>query len=824
MRQWPWASQPGMIRTYDNSGNPYKYFKLYSWDNMVGTGQFIDDAAAEEPSTTWSAQPNIYTDLNEPVNGTYPILDPAAEDVVEGFSINTASVPGVSTSSPLPMPVKWLYVLKDGSVSVGVPKGSGTAVTITNASTTNPVIGRVAFWADDETSKVNINTASEGIFWDQPYGNNTNEMGIHNSAPPPFGFAGALPSASEYARVPGHPGTTSLSAVFGFGTNPILPDTNFVTSDPNALTWPLTPDTYTANFAPYYSLTPRYQAGATMGGSQSAPETFTLPGYRLYDSVDELAFDPSRQVITGAANPALYLGGTGADPSGRVALTLLTPKVIQQRSFFLTAHSRAPEETLFGTPRISLWPLQEANQTPSPRTAKDNLLAFCSTINGQPYYFQRAGFYQYQDATGDPVTNSPQTVPSALSATEDFPGAPTSTPKTGVARNENLYAYLQALTGGTVGGLNNIPGFGGNFYAKYPGAADSTGILVSDRDEILTEMFDLIRSGVNTYNTSPNILPHYTFTPFKANMAENPYNGPPDPGETVPINIPSLHTHGLGRSYHFGEVSLVFMAKDIDLNDGQHSNAVVESAGTLDSTTNPTANPHWSPTSPLFPPGAYSPPTPRRMSIGPNLPWANEEDYPPSGHRVFLYYDQTTKTYGTYYMLSNAPTDPPFTAARPFVYTVPPNTNTPLGYHLAKRAHSRSHFLLLGFRCCPSLHSPIPQLFSGPPTGFHKQRKAVRLPPLRASFFPRNMQHCSRQLTPLTPLPSTAVTIADPQTTAVQAFVLLQPHTRRNRHAGCRAEYPGAGIRLGRIIRPASRRFTAVFEVPLRPKRFCLLQ
>jgi hypothetical protein len=176
-----WASQPGMIRSYDTTGNPYKYFKLYSSDDMVGTGAF-DATTTDVPPPNWASQTSVYTDLNEPVITTagtqYPILDPAAVDHVEGFSLNMPA-DFTSGTSLLPMPVKWLYVLKDGTVTIGTPfpvwpiapsirstapNGTGTAVHITNASATNPIIGRVAFWTDDETSKVNINTASEGIF------------------------------------------------------------------------------------------------------------------------------------------------------------------------------------------------------------------------------------------------------------------------------------------------------------------------------------------------------------------------------------------------------------------------------------------------------------------------------------------------------------------------------------------------------------------------------------------------------------------------------------------------------------------------------------
>jgi uncharacterized protein (TIGR02600 family) len=698
-----WASQPGMIRTYDAMGNPYKFFKLYSWDNMVGSGPFDETRMAEIPPNDWSTQTNVFTDLNEPVNATYPILDPGAQNNVEGFSLNLPTG-FTTTTNPLPMPVKWLYVLKNGTLTVGTPTGTGAAVHITNASTTNPIIGRVAFWTDDETSKVNINTASEGIFWDQPYGNDTNEMGVHNaSGAPPFGFAESIPNASEFARIPGHPATTSLSAVFGYGSNPILPDTSFSASDPNGLTWPLTVDTYTSAFGPYYSLTPRYQAGGTMGGAQYAPQTFSLPGYRLYDSVDELAFDPGRMPLT-SDNNALYPAANGASPPGRSTLPALTPSVIQQRRFFLTAHSQAPEETLFGTPRISLWPLQDGTQTLVPRTAKDNLLAFCSTINGQPYYFQRAGFYQYQAESGGPVINSPTTIPSALSATEDFPGAPTSTPQTGVARNENLYAYLQALTGGATGN-SNVPGFGGNFYLKYPGANDSTGTLVSDRDEILTQMFDLIRSGTNTFNTSPNVLPHYVYTPGKANAVDNPYGGPIDPGEAIPISIPSNHTHGLGRTYNFGDVSIVFFAQGMALNNG-------------------VAATKTTPAIPPLPAGTPAPaPNGNLMSIGPELPWAVAIDTndlftappyqksPTIPGPCWLYWDTATGKYGAYVY---EPTGT--TTNSPALVAINPATNKP-------QVDSNNKY--------------VPLVSSG----------------------------------------GTIVTIADPQTTAVQAYVLLNPHS-----------------------------------------------
>ena len=651
-----WASQPGMIRTYGTDGMPYKYFKLYSWDNMVGSLGFDETASGESPPTNWASMPNIFTDLNEPVNGNYPILDPAAQGNVEGFSLDPP--PGFTTATNLlPMPVKWLYVLKDGTVTVGTPIGTGTAVHVPAASVPNPVIGRVAFWTDDETSKVDINTASEGTFWDQPVGDSSEEMGTlsqtantQGNGPtisPPYGYATSLPAGEEFQRMPGHPATTSLSAVFGFGLSPVLPDTS-------TATWPLTPTTYASKFAPYYSVTPRYAAGGSMSGAQAPEPSFAPPGYRLYDSVDELVFDPSR-INLAAANPALYPASPGvASPSGRASLAI-TPQVIEQSRFFITAHSRAPEETLFGTPRISLWPLQAQAVA---RTAKDNLLAFCSTINDQPYYFQRATYYGYQqNASSSPIlTPDPQGLfpgySSSQSATQDFPGAPTTTPQTGAGRNENLYAYLQALTGGTstMPG-SDIPGFGGNFLAKYPGVATA-----SDRDEILTQMFDLLRSGVNTFNVAPGLYPHYTFSPLTP--AGN-YN--PGVSSTVPIAITtnggsSPNTHGLGRTFDVAEVSLVFMAAAIDLNDG-HNGFPIPAAGQPDPQN----------------PSTYSPPSAgasailRRQSIGPNLPWAVERDYGTG------FPSTPTPTYFTYNANGTTVTigDPQTTAIQAFLLVRP---------------------------------------------------------------------------------------------------------------------------------------------------------
>lgn len=93
-------------------------------------------------------------------------------------------------------------------VSANAPVAAGGGAThnlaaIPGASATNQIIGRVAFWADDETCKVNINTASKGTFMDT---SRTYTLGDWN-------LAQNQPLQKEYQRYPGHPATTSLSAV-----------------------------------------------------------------------------------------------------------------------------------------------------------------------------------------------------------------------------------------------------------------------------------------------------------------------------------------------------------------------------------------------------------------------------------------------------------------------------------------------------------------------------------------------------------------------------------------------------------------------------------
>lgn len=511
-----WASQPGAIRTYDASGGLQRLYRLYSAPTLSDTttqsavGSLL---AGDLAPASWASNPALWVDLNEPVTvatdgaevSVYPVLDPRdpvnpgnidAPNVLTtmpGFSITGA--PGATARQPAPMPVRWLYVLQEGEIVAPTESGSG-AVTVNGATTENPIVGRIAFWTDDETSKVNVNTAggsfsqrslggTPGLYpapWDMPRFRSMDERQL---------FADNQPVQGEYQRYPGHPATTDLSKIFtALNLTPSLSGL-----------YPLQ-QTAAGQSSGFFDLLPRYnddvgsKGGTVNTTTSNKPPVVNVPSDRLYTSIEEALYRPNR------------------------TRTPVTPQQAETGKFFLTASSRAPELTLFGTPRIAAWPIDSAygsNPTPSNTTPLastfDKLIAFCTTIgnagNRKQFYFQR------HDST---------------SPTNDYAN---------IARNRELYAYLQNLTG------RQIPGFGGSLLSKYS--------YPEERNQILTQMFDYIRS-TNVYDHSikdPNPdNPLARFTP----RSNNPGTGG---GQVVPIKIGN--TRGLGRMYTLSEIGLLLI-------------------------------------------------------------------------------------------------------------------------------------------------------------------------------------------------------------------------------------------------------------------------
>lgn len=521
-----WASQPGAIRTfsgtlngsrkplkdgayydgYSTSSNDF-VFKLYSADRMkVSSSQYSNQDLAEETTLieSWDRGNPVddYVDLNEPalslrrdldtegntVEPRYPIVDPRAfynkndrftdsipDSKVEGFDAKVTlddvfKLPGGDNVPYVPMPVKWLYVLKDGTIG---PASLG--------SKENPIVGRTAFWTDDDSCKLNINTAAEGTFWDTPTASSSQECGNYGKTGDIPGSMNGLNLAAsqavqgEFQRYPGHPASTCLSPVFGW-----LYDLNHTGSNATKIY----PYVGTAKNLPYqtfkeaiYQISPYlpYDRGTSQGAIRNTDVEATLDGSlkvktkHLYTSVDELLFKSSR------------FKGNGGDPdiNGK-----LTPAALEQSRFFITANSRAPEINLFSRPRVTIWPI---NADYKYRTATDDLFIFTSKIS--------------KNLSGDEKTfciyRGDAKYPS-----RDFQGTWPGVNDANVKQqNIKMFNYLQNMTS------RSVPGFGKSFSdaGKWGGS--------EGRDQVLIEVFDYIRT-VNLVDTGTTTRLNNVFAPY----------------------------------------------------------------------------------------------------------------------------------------------------------------------------------------------------------------------------------------------------------------------------------------------------------------------
>jgi len=561
-----WASQPGMIRTYDNTGAAVGYYKLYSDATMTGTGAF--DYTGDQVPSDWYSQKGVYIDLNQPISTTitgtttyqYPIVDgdtadlipatsvPAAAAVpnssalvmgpsliasgpyqnypqILGFAVNSPTATGTITPTPVdpssinhvPMPVRWLYVLKNGNIIS--PSGVSSNVVSFAGSTlptaANPIVGRIAFWTDDETSKINLNTAGESVnitgtstVWDTPRVDTSPDILLSR-------FQAAQ---NEFQRYPGHPATVSLSSVFGnLSTDPTFPE-NIYSLAPR-----LTPSVTSGTFNFGNGYTPPAGYGSKEG-TQYAKFPLTLTSRPLYADLDEFLYQGT----------TIASGGTRLLNSALTGASTIDQSMIRRAEFFVTANSHAPDVNVFNQPRVGIWPVSSSAAKWSPY---DRLISFCSTINGYPYCFQRANPNdEYADL---PTTTS------------------TGTGFGNLNRNRNVMEYLRTLA------AQPFPGFGGSFADTTKGKYKATDVMTdsgiggTEFDQILTEIFDYIRS-TNLVDGSATPSGSFTATVSSPSIGAAPYN--PGIGQVVPIvdQYQNKNTRGFGRFPTIHSASLIF--------------------------------------------------------------------------------------------------------------------------------------------------------------------------------------------------------------------------------------------------------------------------
>ncbi|MEO6788465.1 MAG: Verru_Chthon cassette protein A, partial [Chthoniobacteraceae bacterium] len=689
-----WASQPGMIRVYGNgqtaASKAYRFYKLYSSNNLVvdPTATPFDptitdpaNSKAEVPlgSGGWSAQPAFFTDLNEPADvkdptnaantvKRFPIFDPAVARInalgqntvanpngtwVEGCEIdptgkvgnsvilNELTDPTTQKLAKAPMPVRWIYVLRDGTLTAPTPltgKASGTSGlqaiwnNTANAATPstgiptrdNPIVGRMGFWTDDDTCKVNVNTAGgyiadepanpnylmaskttpetnpafiAGSYWDTPRIQTFFDRG-HNGPPATFlgGLASSQPVRNEFQRYPGHPATTSLGLVLR-GLLPVSAKANLTSEKlydltarvmsgvpvpgdvlpPNSLSknsqggsrqlitygMQLDPTVYGLTPDPPAPMKKTFDTSPTAKPyNQANPTTWS---WHLLSSVDEFYYTsknfPTVTATDGTRTTAnAELGGLNLTQDQLASL-------VDRSRFFLTAHSRSPELNLLGRPRVTIWPVPSVaseglllTSTKDPDTGKlgihnpsDDLLRFCSTVPGtMPVVNTAANPYDEPARTGqfifdrrDPYTSG--TTPTGGNNLQADFWRP---------RNHQIFQYLQDVTSSN-NASRGIPGWGGSFEAKYSVAA-------SGRDQILTEIFDYIRT-VNLKDTSRDqridrAKGRSSVTQPLVGSAESlkAFARYAPRGIVVPTRVAGNSTSGFGRFPTVSEVSLVF--------------------------------------------------------------------------------------------------------------------------------------------------------------------------------------------------------------------------------------------------------------------------
>ncbi len=507
------VTQPGMVRVYNANGIFKEAYKLYSSSQMkvVGSSEAMLFTAAHQVPSDWKGQAARYVDLNEPVVRPglqagnmaifFPIIDPRAAwnylgsqtpstdqptTQVEGFSYSKTTPSGAGSpvsynevmtpsdvSDPsklrLPMPVEWLYILQDGTTGTLNASNQFESSGSSSPSPDNPIVGRVAFWTDDESCKVNVNTAAEPTFMAPPYYySDRDRKWAHYPA-----------SSGEYQRYPGHPATVALSSVLapGYRMDPYFPSAGLSRSQI------LSVKDY------IYDMVPKIAAGGSESGTRPfATDDFTSSetvaqilntssamAERLYASVDEMLFQDATFNATTGRQPARYqIPGTGQ--------TLFDHDVLERSRFFLTAHSRAPEFTMFGLPRVCMWPV-DADDTSSngKRTNLDNMIALCATLRGtaqstsnttsKSYIFRRSAAHNaYYDVTGSAA------------------GYGSSA---GLQRNSNLLNYLtEQMANLTWPRTDSSLGSSTNYSAKY--GSDNV-------NQMAVQFFDYIRS-TNLYD------------------------------------------------------------------------------------------------------------------------------------------------------------------------------------------------------------------------------------------------------------------------------------------------------------------------------------
>lgn len=519
-----WTSQPGAIRTYHGS-NPQlnRLYKLYSSDKMMEDGIQAENSDAllkkieKDVDPRWDEYPDMYVDGNRPLRPTsaerrsdsptevkarlvYPIVDPSRYNGqendktknTEGFvygerSLSSVTVNGVdATKGQLAMPLRWIYLLRDGTPGTVDKEGKFTAISKDGGEPTkdNPMVSRIAWWADDETCKINVNTASIPVPWDTP----------RTASEEDLWYAQYPPVSGECQHYPGHPAQTDLCAVMFPGFR-YTPDQAKMPVGENMSALPMKYANLIWNIAPFIT-----EKGGTVGGTQkvsllSVPPVPLDNDDHLFPTFEEFYFKARRaEKNLDRPRDSIESEDTGSEILRR----------LEGSQFFLTTRSSGPEMTVSGTPRVCMFPMNDEVYKEVGKTsgavntqigayevtmATNATIGAASGVLGKPFYFQRGSAGGASASRHNSFYNSQG------------------------GRNAQIFKYLKKLTIAIPPGYPELNAEFNTFGKKYPGPNGTQGnnplpdatrsnFDSSDRTQIVLMMLDLLRSS----NMAPGYL------------------------------------------------------------------------------------------------------------------------------------------------------------------------------------------------------------------------------------------------------------------------------------------------------------------------------
>jgi hypothetical protein len=515
-----WTSQPGAIRTYHGSNTSLcRVYKLYSSDKMLieniqsGRSGALLNEIEHDVEPQWDQYPDMYVDLNRPVRPSsserdssnaakikarliYPIADPLRYNGqpgdktknTEGFvygenSLSSRTINGVDNrKGQLAMPVRWIYLLRDGTPGTVDKEGKFNAMgkEAGEPSRENPIVSRLGWWTDDESCKINVNTASLPIPWDNP----------RTASGEDLWYAQHQPVSGECQHYPGHPSQTDLCAVF-FPGNRYSPDTGVMPiGEMNLL--PLKYAQMIWNITPFVT-----ETGGSFGGTQKVFPLSARPVVldrddHLFATYDELYFK-ARNADKNLDRPRDTVGRE--DVSGELL------ERIEGSQFFLTTRSNGPEMTVYGTPRVCMFPMnyqvvaevgKEKGAVNPAVGAFEVTMATNATIGAKRGVTGKAFYFQREE--------------NASSRHNNFYNS-------AGGRNARVFKYLKKLTLAIPPGYPELSAAFNTFGKKYPGPNGTDGNIPlpdkvkcdfdsSDRTQIVLSMLDLMRSS----NMSPGYL------------------------------------------------------------------------------------------------------------------------------------------------------------------------------------------------------------------------------------------------------------------------------------------------------------------------------